>query len=154
MIEANSDQRIEDIIRDKGEITVCSSGISMYPLLRHRRDMVVVSRVDRPLEVGDVPVYRMPSGKIIMHRILKVRENDYIIRGDNTFVLEYIPKDYIIGVMRAVCRDGKYLDCQNSRKYKVYVFLNRYSYPFRKIWNYPVRPALCKIKRILFARSK
>ena len=40
-----------------------------------------------------------------------------------------LPENQIVGVMKAFYRDGKYFDCEKSRKYKVYVVLNRMKLP-------------------------
>ena len=81
-----------------------------------------------------------------MHRILKVRENDFVIRGDNTYVFEYIPKENVVGVLRAFYKNGKRIDCETSKGFKIYsFFIVRVNF-FRKIWVKTLRPALSKIK--------
>lgn len=65
----------------------------MYPMIRNKCDMVVIAKVERELKKHYVPVYRLKSGKLVMHRIIKITKNgDYIIRGDNTYKFEYVPK--------------------------------------------------------------
>jgi len=141
---------LEEGIEKNGEVMVCTSGVSMYPMLRHRKDMVVVEKLTRPLKKYDVPVYRTPSGKVVMHRILKVLPDGYIIRGDNLFHKEYDVKDEnILGVLKAFYRDGKYFDCATNRIYKIYIRVNRWTYFLRKAWKNIVRPVLSKVKRTL-----
>ena len=141
---------IEQVIAEKGISISSSSGYSMYPMLRNRRDMIVVEKVDRPLKKNDVPLYRLKSGKLVLHRILKVEEDRYIIRGDNTCVLEYIPKENVIGVLKEFYRDKKRYNCETSKKYKIYVFFMRATYPFRYFWKIIFRPFLSKIKHLIF----
>jgi len=142
---------LEEGIEQNGEIMVCTSGISMYPMLRHRKDMVVVEKLNRPLKKYDVPVYRTSTGKVVMHRILKVKPDGYIIRGDNLFHKEYDVKDEnIIGVLKAFYRDGKFYDCSKSLIYKIYVRVNRWSYYLRKAWKFVIRPFLSKVKHTIF----
>ena len=145
------DTSIEEAIDKNGEIMVCSSGISMYPMVRHRKDMVVIEKLNRPLKKYDVPVYRTKTGKIVMHRILKITPDGYIIRGDNLFQNEYdIKNENIIGVLKAFYRNGKHVDCTTSKMYKFYIFYIRFSYPARYVWKIFIRPFLSKIKHAIF----
>lgn len=143
-------QHIEDVLEENGEISVCTSGVSMYPMLRNRRDMIVLKKLDRDLRKNDVPLYRAPSGKLVLHRILEVTPDGYIIRGDNLFCKEKVKHEQIIGVLKAFYRGGKYFDCEKSRKYKIYIVLNRVSYPIRYFWRFKLRPVLSKIKHTIF----
>lgn len=141
---------IEQVLAEKGESISSSSGVSMYPMLRHRRDMIVVETVKRPLKRHDVPLYRLPGGKLVLHRILKVTDKCYIIRGDNLFKKEYVPREQIIGVLKAFYRDGKLYDCATSRKYHAYIIWIRLSYPWRFVWKKYIRPMLSRIKHTIF----
>lgn len=67
-----------------------------------------------------------------------MRENDYVICGDNRYCKEYgITDRHIIGVLTSVVRDGKELDF-GSFGYRLYVFL----------WCglFPVRALILRIK--------
>lgn len=146
----NRSEHIEQVLAEKGEVMTSTAGVSMYPMLRNRRDMVVITRVDRPLVPNDVPLYRLNSGKLVLHRILKVTENGYVIRGDNLMDKEYnITDDNIIGVLKAFYRNGKYYDCAKSKGYRVYIFLNRTSFPLRWLWRCVTRPCLSRIKHLI-----
>ena len=145
---------MEQCIEENGEVMCCSSGTSMYPMLRHRKDMVVVKKVDRPLKKYDVPLYRLKSGKLVFHRILKITDNGYIIRGDNLLEKEYnITDDMIIGVLKGFYRGKKYYDCEKSVIYKIYIRINRIIYPLRYIWKKYILPFLVKIKHIILGRK-
>lgn len=145
----NTDLRhADEALRDKEEIHVLTSGVSMRPLFREHRDIAVIKRANVELKKYDVPLYRRDGcDNFVLHRILKVRENDYVIRGDNTYSLEYVPKDYVIGVLSAFYRNGKYCNCETSKTYKAYILLNRLSYPARFLWKIKIRPILGRIKR-------
>lgn len=143
---------VEKLLETQDEVMTRTRGISMRPLLRQGRDVVVIKKPQFPLKAGDAPVYRVKSKKeLVLHRILKVRKDGvYIIRGDNLFVKEQVKEEQIVGVMTAFYRDGKYCDCSKSRVYKAYIFLNRVSYPLRYLWRRKLRPVLGKIKRAVF----
>lgn len=126
-----------------------TSGASMRPLIRTHKDIVVISKVTQPLRIGDVPLYKKNGvNKLILHRIIdKKTDGTYIIRGDNTYHKEYVSPDDIVGVMTALYRGGKYIDCQNSKPYKTYVWFNKFFYPVRWLWKTKIRATLGKIKR-------
>lgn len=134
----------------KGQYVSLTRGVSMNPMLRHHRDMIIVCPVTKPLKKYDIPLYmRENSDDLVLHRILKVRENDYIIRGDNTYSLEYVPKDYVIGVLKEFYRDGKYINCETNLKYRIYSVLVVFFHPLIKLWKFKIRPFLSKIKQKL-----
>lgn len=151
----NGGLKIEKAIAENGEIICCSTGVSMYPMLRSRRDMVVISKLDRKLKKYDVPLYRVPSGKLFLHRIIKITDKGYVIRGDNRFNNEYnITDDMIIGVLKAFYREGKFYDCATHKGYKLYIRLNRYTFYLRKLWSLHLRPFLSKVKRFVLGGNR
>ncbi len=131
------------------EAPVLTEGVSMRPMLRQHRDVVIIKKVDRPLKKHDVVAYDVPArDKLVLHRIIKItRDGKYIIRGDNTYRKEYgITDKQIVGVMKAFYRNGKYCDPETSFKYKIYVFFMRLFYPARFVWKCKLYPLLSKIK--------
>jgi hypothetical protein len=96
----------------------------MLPLLRERRDLLIIEkRSPGRMKKYDIVLYRRPSGKHILHRVLKVRKFDYVIAGDNRWEREFgVQDDWIFGVLTAVIRDGKKVELKGW-KYRLYVFL-------------------------------
>ena len=139
----------QEVLQQNETAAFLTSGYSMYPLLRTNKDIVVISRAVHPIAVGEVPLYsKKGASKLILHRIIGIAsDGKYIIRGDNTYFKEYIPKEDVVGVMTAIYRGGKYIDCANSKLYKFYVKANKFFYPLRWLWNVKIRPFLAKIKR-------
>ncbi|MBQ8741437.1 MAG: S24/S26 family peptidase, partial [Clostridia bacterium] len=122
---------VEEQLKTQDSEAYLTSGVSMRPLLRTHKDIVVISKAKHPLSVGDVPLYKKKGvEKLILHRIIGIKEDGtYIIRGDNTYHKEYIPQSDVVGVMTALYRGGKYIDCNNSKPYEIYVRLNKFFYP-------------------------
>ena len=53
-------------------------------------------------------IYRRPPSSYVLHRVIKVRDDDYVILGDNCVNKEYGIKDSdIIGVMTEYVHNGK-----------------------------------------------
>ncbi len=113
----------EEEIKRSGKLVYTNVGDSMNPLIRQGRDVMVISAVNGRLKKYDVPLYKRDSGQYVLHRILKVRKDDYVICGDNRWQREYgISDRHIIGVLTAVIREGKEVSV-TDRKYKAYVHL-------------------------------
>lgn len=142
---------VEEMLKTQDSAAFYTSGASMSPLLRTHKDIVVISRAQHPLDIGEVPLYKKKGAtKLVLHRIIGIRsDGTYIIRGDNTYKKEYIPPCDVIGVMTSLYRSGKYIDCASSKRYKIYVKLNRFFYPVRWLWRTKIRAFLGKIKRKL-----
>lgn len=114
----------EQEIRKKGSILYRNVGDSMRPLIRQGRDLVeIIAKPQGRLKKYDVALYRRDSGQYVLHRIVKVCKEDYVICGDNRYSREYgIDDEHIIGVLSAVIRDGKPLPV-TSKRYRCYVHL-------------------------------
>ena len=128
----------EEQLRETGKLIYTNKGDSMMPLIRQDRDLLVIVPAQGRLKKYDVPLYRRDDGKYVLHRILKVRREDYVICGDNRWKKEYgISDRHIIGVLSAVVRDGKEVSV-TDRRYRFYVHL----------WCgcFPVRAALIRAK--------
>ncbi|MGN0600692.1 MAG: S24/S26 family peptidase [Oscillospiraceae bacterium] len=106
-----------------GKLIYTNVGDSMEPLIRQGRDLLIISAVSGRLKKYDVPLYKRDSGQYVLHRILKVRQNDYVICGDNRWQREYgITDRHIIGVLTGIVRDGKEISV-TDKKYRLYVHL-------------------------------
>ena len=60
---------IEDALNEKGVYVSTTSGVSMYPMLRNRRDTIIVKPPTAPLKKYDVPLYRR-GDDYVLHRII------------------------------------------------------------------------------------
>ncbi len=140
---------VEQALKTQDIAAFLTSGASMRPLLRTHKDIVVISKATHPLAVGEVPLYKKKGvEKLILHRIIGIADNGiYIIRGDNTYHKEYVPQSDVVGVMTAIYRGGKYIDCTTSKRYKLYVKWNKLVYPIRYVWKTKIRAFLGKVKR-------
>lgn len=129
----------EELLSEKGYIVYTCKGTSMMPLLRQRRDIIEIRPKGKDrCEKYDVVLYRR-GNSYVLHRILRVLPDGYIIAGDNNFYLEYDIKDtQIIGKMIRLVRDGKEIR-MTDKKYRLYVHL----------WCdfYPLRIFLLRVKR-------
>ena len=98
----------EQVLEEQGRLVYSNTGYSMLPLLRQHRDLMVIeARPKGRCKKYDAVLYRRDN-QYILHRILKVRPNDYVICGDHNWIREFGIKDeQIVGILKAVVRDGK-----------------------------------------------
>ena len=145
----------EELLDEKGYIVYTNTGYSMLPLLREKRDIIEIrKKAPERCKKYDVVLY-VRNGRYILHRILKVLPDGYLIAGDhNVFVDPKVTEDMILGVMTSVIRDGKKITPDNIG-YKLYVHLWCDIYPVRmmllkvkwKMW-----PVLSRIKHCIIRR--
>lgn len=112
----------EEYLQKHGKLIYRNTGVSMEPLLRQGRDsFTVVKKTDERCRKYDVVMYRRPPDKYVLHRVIKVRENDYIILGDNCINKETgIRDEDILGIMTSFVRKGKEHDVSDL-SYRIYV---------------------------------
>ena len=126
----------EEMLETRGYIVYTNVGHSMMPLLRERRDIIEIRKKGPGrCRKYDVVLYRRGE-KYILHRILRVLPEGYLIAGDNNaFVERDITDEKIIGVLVRVIRNsgkGKRREITPENKgYRVYVHLWCDFYPLR-----------------------
>ncbi|MBQ9544171.1 MAG: S24/S26 family peptidase [Clostridia bacterium] len=145
-----SAEKILGIIASEGHYVSTSVGFSMKPMLRSRRDTIVISPKPPELKKYDVVLYSS-GDRLILHRIVKVLPDGCDIRGDNCFFTEYgIKNEQIVGVLAEFWRGEKKISAE-SFSYKLYSRVWVTSYPLRKFLR-RVRNFSGRIFRKLFRR--
>ena len=150
MTELYELSEVEREISERGSFASVTKGPSMRPLFKTQRDMIVVSKIERPLKKYDIILYKGGDGAYILHRIIGIREDYFIVRGDNNYFKERVPRDTVIGVLTAYNRKGK-SGSPDSFSFKLYSRLWRYIYPFRFL-TVKAKAFLSKVKNRLFKK--
>ena len=129
----------EEILERDGKLVYKIKGVSMLPLLHQNRDIVIIEIPKDRLKAYDVALYKRGTD-YVLHRVIHVQKDFYEIRGDNTYRMENVPNDAILGVLTSFVRKGKQSTVHNPL-YKCYV----------RIWNflYPLRYLLVLCRRVL-----
>ena len=114
----------EQVLQEYGQLVYTNVGDSMWPLLHEGRDLMVIDKKpEGRMKKYDAILYKRPCGKYVMHRILKVRKEDYVLCGDNRWQREFgVQDEWILGVLTAVVRKGKRISVK-SWKYRLYVHI-------------------------------
>ena len=116
-------------------------------MLRNRRDRIILRPIgSERLKKYDLPLYRRPDGKYVLHRIIGVRDGGYVIRGDNTYVKEIVPNEWILGYVSEFYRSDRHI-LASSKGYRLYAAVWRWIYPLRLCLRFAQR-CIGKLKRI------
>ena len=128
----------EDLLARDGLLVYKTRGVSMEPMLRQNRDLVTIRVPASRLKKYDVALYKRGE-TYVMHRVIGVASDHYLIRGDNTYVVEHVPDSAVIGVLTVFKRKGREHDV-TERGYRLYV----------RFWNaiYPLRALFMRCRRL------
>lgn len=97
-------------------------GISMWPMIRNKQDVVEIHRLDRPAKRYDLVLYIRGQEQGVIHRVLHVWEEYYIIAGDNCWQKEFVRRDQVKGIALRFCRKGRWHSVEEAG-YRFYVHL-------------------------------
>lgn len=89
---------------DKKNIEFNVLGDSMYPVLMPG-DIIEVKK-EQKYSLGDIIVFLYKNEGIIVHRLLRIKNHILYLKGDNSFRLEDISIDNVIGKVISVNRCG------------------------------------------------
>ena len=111
---------MEEVFASGGEFTITPGGNSMRPMLYGGRDSVTLVKPQGRLKKYDLPLYLRADGAFVLHRVVKVLPDGYVMRGDCVVSKEYgITDKDIIGVVKRFTRKGKAFTVKN-RVYRIY----------------------------------
>ena len=114
---------LENALNEVGFVCVDFIGTSMLPLFVEGRDKVCIYKYNdlEPIKRGDIILYKRQDGTNVLHRVMAVKKQDFVLCGDNHCKLEYgIKKHQILGVAKGYYKYDEYIDFSKSKKYKFY----------------------------------
>ena len=139
----------EEILKKDGRLVYKTMGVSMLPMLHQNRDIIVIVPPEGRLKKYDVALYKRGSS-YILHRIIGIEDKEYLIRGDNTYQIEHVSPELVIGVLTGFIRNGKSYTVEDTG-YQTYCRIWNAVYPLRKIL-FRMRKAAGKTARMLGLR--
>lgn len=119
MKDLNEEIRIEEALNKNGFLISTFKGISMLPLLDEQNDLVKLKKVDSLLEIDDMALFKR-GDKLVLHRIIDVKDDYYEIVGDNQTVIENVSFENVIGKVVGYYKKGRYVSL-DSDEYKIYL---------------------------------
>lgn len=90
-------------------------------MIRSGRDCIYVIKPSGRLKKFDVALYQRKDGTLVLHRVMKVFDDNYSMCGDHQYNLENnVSDDQVIGVLKEFYRGQKKIAC-NDFGYKIYI---------------------------------
>ena len=124
---------IKELLQNDGKFIGTTMGVSMRPMIISGRDVVVIEKKTERLKPLDVALYIRNDKDYVLHRVLKVTEDGYIIRGDNCYSDEIVKEDEVIGVLTQYFKKDKPI-MMGDKKYLRYVKRRLFWYKPRKFF--------------------
>ena len=122
----------EELLARDGYLVYKTHGVSMEPMLRQNRDLVTIRVPASRLKKYDVALYKRGEA-YVLHRVIGVAADHYLIRGDNTYAVEHVPDSAVIGVLTGFQRKGRRHDVTEPG-YRLYARLWHAVYPLRVLF--------------------
>ena len=97
---------VDELLREGKEVVITPKGNSMLPFIRNGRDEVVLTRLKRPAEVGDILLVKIGT-RFVMHRVFEAEEDKITLMGDGNIVgKEYCTISDVIGIVTEIHKYG------------------------------------------------
>lgn len=128
--------KAEEMLKTADTVFVKTKGASMRPLINSEKDITVLKKAEDFPKKNSVVLFKK-NGKLILHRIRRISDSKYTMRGDNNAFYERgIKREEIIGELKAVIKNGKYKDIDKSVFLKrIYPFLITLFFPAKYIYS-------------------
>lgn len=110
---ADPKHNIQEVLERDNVWISTTAGTSMWPMLRDRRDTIVVRPVEGRLRPYDVALYRRDNA-YILHRVIKMTAEGYRIMGDNCMAYEEVPESAILGRLDEFWRGERHCDPRSA----------------------------------------
>ncbi len=104
---------IRNVLSKGGTFQFYPQGTSMLPSIVAGKDQVLLAPLPENLKKYQVVLYKRENGAFVLHRIVKKRAQDYVMRGDNQYVLEPgIHREQMIGIVEKVIKPDQVIDTE------------------------------------------
>ena len=99
---------LKELAEEGRTVSLLISGNSMSPFLVHERDYIFFKKPENDLKKGDMVFFKRDTGEYVMHRICKVKNNQYFIVGDAQNIIEGpVRREQIFAKVVGVERKGR-----------------------------------------------
>ena len=120
-----SPYKFEDVLNKDNELFFTNVGYSMYPLIKEREDILHIVKTNE-FKKGDILLYKSNVDHYVLHRLLKIKKDKYILAGDyNYFKDQPIAKEQILGKLITIKKkDGRIFDLNKDKKGRRFFYTN------------------------------
>ena len=112
---------VAELVAAGSRVKMRARGNSMLPLIRHGKDNVTLQSVNEDsFRKGSLLLFRMPGGSYILHRLVKCRDDEVLLRGDgNLSLIETCNRNDVIAEAVEVERGNKII-VKGSLRWNIY----------------------------------
>ncbi len=139
-------------LAENGFYVTTPAGNSMRPFIKGGEDVVTVVPYKREMRKYDAVLYMRKNGEHVIHRIVGKKAGLFLIRGDNCYYTERIPRESVIGLVDRVRRKDKEILVEGNKGYAFLVWCWCMLYPLRFAGNAAKRVG-AKAIRGIFGRK-
>ena len=117
---------IEQCLQELGYAVMPIRGTSMWPLLKEGKSRVQVEvKEEKQVRKGDIVLYRRKDGTLVLHRIIRIEDDTFLVCGDHQWKqVEQVQENQILAVGQGFFQNGHYID-EKTWWYRIY----------KKFWN-------------------
>lgn len=116
-------QLLPEIVQlmDEGHtVTLRLRGYSMRPFLEDNRDKALLAKA-KDINLGDAVLAEIEPGRYVLHRIISIKGDEVILRGDGNVGVEHCHRNDVKGFAIGFYRKGRTkIDKTNSFKWRFY----------------------------------
>lgn len=113
-------------------VTIQLKGYSMRPFLEHDRDRALMRKAGN-VKPGDAVLAEIFPGNFVLHRIVSIKGDKVVLRGDGNLKTEQCRLEDVKGEVVGFYRKGRTtLDRTDGRKWKIYSRLWTSLFPIRR----------------------
>lgn len=104
---------VKEMLAEGKTVRFTVSGNSMWPLIIHNRDSVLLTSCDREhLNKGDIILFHAGVEHYVLHRITSVKPGGYITTGDGNLHRDgFIQSEDVIAKVEQIYRKDKVISC-------------------------------------------
>ena len=107
-----SDYKTE--LEKNGAIAFVPAGNSMWPIIKNKKQSVIVKRKTERLAPYSVAFYLRPTGVFVLHRVIEVLDNGYLCSGDSQLETEVVLEDWVFGVLDGFYQGKNYISVSDD----------------------------------------
>ncbi|MGV8110548.1 hypothetical protein [Methanospirillum sp.] len=138
-----------DVLAKGHSFRFCAPGFSMTPFIRNRDIITLISSTKDSCMIGKVVGFLRPgTNQFVVHRIVAVKKDGFLIRGDNCSEEDgLIPYDAILGEVSRVEHNGRVFPVGLGTERVIIALLSRFG--LLQYLFFPVGCFICIIRKVL-----
>lgn len=123
------------IIKEKlisgSEISIQVVGGSMRPFFIDRVTEVTLKQTPI-LRKGDICLFLLPNEKMVLHRLIQIKDDRLVMRGDAMVSKEFTSPSQVLGKVISYSHHGKTIQT-NSHSFRFWSLMWKWMFPCRRV---------------------